>query len=121
MIVVDHRLIRSHSLTAAQKKAGHLISREYAANEHSFADLKNWRILTKARISACCVTTLVSALTNTKAGRWRTITSLTGRSAPPIPRVSFVICGFWLDLPMALFELHARLLHRGVTPMATTR
>ncbi|MFJ5840250.1 transposase family protein [Streptomyces shenzhenensis] len=72
MIVIGRRATRGHPLTAAQKEANRLISRERAANEHGFADLKNWRILTKVRMRARHTTTLLRALlvlTNTEVSR----------------------------------------------------
>jgi hypothetical protein len=48
---------RGHPLTDAPKPANRLVSRERAANEHGFADLKNFRILTKVRMSARHATT----------------------------------------------------------------
>ncbi|MFD4415570.1 hypothetical protein [Streptomyces sp. NPDC058476] len=39
-----------------------MVSRERAANEHGFADLKNWRILTKVRMNARHATELLRAL-----------------------------------------------------------
>lgn len=41
MIITDKREGRKRPLTKAEKEANKLISRERAANEHSFADLKN--------------------------------------------------------------------------------
>jgi hypothetical protein len=61
VIINGRRVSRGHPLTAAQKEANRLVSRERAANEHGFADLKNWRILTK-RMSARHATTLLRAL-----------------------------------------------------------
>ncbi|MFD8708334.1 hypothetical protein ACFV1W_38125 [Kitasatospora sp. NPDC059648] len=49
-----------------------LVSRERAANEHGFADLKAWRILTKVRMNARHATKLLRALlvlTNAEASR----------------------------------------------------
>ncbi|MGW4518738.1 transposase family protein [Streptomyces sp. NPDC004393] len=62
VIVTGRRASRGHPLTAAQKEANRLVSRERAANEHGFADLKNWRILTKIRMNARHATTLLRAL-----------------------------------------------------------
>ncbi|GAA3838350.1 hypothetical protein GCM10022403_083540 [Streptomyces coacervatus] len=39
--ITGRRAPRGHPLTAAQKEANQLDSRERAANEHGFADLKN--------------------------------------------------------------------------------
>ncbi|MFD9225957.1 hypothetical protein ACFWDI_39485 [Streptomyces sp. NPDC060064] len=61
VIVTGRRAIRGHPLTAAQKEANRLVSRERAANEHGFADL-NWRFLTKVRMNARHATTLLRAL-----------------------------------------------------------
>ncbi|WP_051866383.1 transposase family protein [Streptomyces griseus] len=52
VIITGRRAAFGHPLTAAQKQANRLISRERAANEHGFADLKNWQILTKAPMKA---------------------------------------------------------------------
>ncbi|BFV61244.1 IS5/IS1182 family transposase [Kitasatospora sp. CMC57] len=60
--VTGRRATRGRPLTAAQKEANRLVSRERAANEHGFADLKNWRILTKVRMNARHATTLLRAL-----------------------------------------------------------
>lgn len=62
VIVTGHRASRGHPLTAAQKEANRLVSRDRAANEHGFADLKNWRMLTKVRMNARHATTLLRAL-----------------------------------------------------------
>ncbi|MER5915185.1 transposase family protein [Streptomyces sp. NPDC001982] len=62
VIVTGRRATRGHPLTAAQKEANRLVSRERAANEHGFADLKNWRILTKVRMNARQATKLLRAL-----------------------------------------------------------
>lgn len=62
VIVTGRRATRGHPLTAAQKEANRLVSRERAANEHGFADLKNWRILTKVRMNVRHATVLLRAL-----------------------------------------------------------
>ncbi|MFI2207418.1 transposase family protein [Streptomyces sp. NPDC020192] len=62
VIVTGRRASRGHPLTAAQKEANRLVSRERAANVYGFADLKNWRILTKVRMNARHATTLLRAL-----------------------------------------------------------
>ncbi|WP_351226624.1 hypothetical protein [Streptomyces sp. NPDC002133] len=41
-----------------EKQANRLVSRERAANEHGFGDLKNWRVLTKPRLNAKHAVTL---------------------------------------------------------------
>lgn len=62
MIITGKRRARKRPLSAAEKEANKLISRERAANEHGFADLENWRILTKVRMNAARATTLLRAL-----------------------------------------------------------
>ncbi|MCP2313995.1 transposase family protein [Kitasatospora paracochleata] len=62
VIITGKRAARRKPLTSAQKEANKLISRERAANEHGFADLKNWRILTKVRMNATHATTLLRSL-----------------------------------------------------------
>ncbi|MGW5126967.1 transposase family protein [Streptomyces sp. NPDC004069] len=72
VIVTGRKATRGHPLTDAQKEANRLVSRERAANEHGFADLKNWRILTRLRMNARYATTLLRALlvlTNAEAQR----------------------------------------------------
>jgi hypothetical protein len=62
VIVTGRKATRGKPLTAAQKEANKLVNRERAANEHGFADLKNWRILTKVRMNPRHATTLLRAL-----------------------------------------------------------
>lgn len=62
VIITGRKATRNNPLTPAQKDANRLVSRERAANEHGFADLKNWRILTKLRMNATHATTLLRAL-----------------------------------------------------------
>ncbi|MET8630713.1 transposase family protein [Kitasatospora sp. NPDC004669] len=62
VIVTGRRASRGRPLTDAQKEANRLVSRERAANEHGFADLKNWRILTKVRMNAKHATAVLRAL-----------------------------------------------------------
>jgi hypothetical protein len=62
VIITGRRRARKRPLTPAQKEANKLVSRERAANEHGFADLKNWRILTKLRLNAKHGTALLRAL-----------------------------------------------------------
>ncbi|MFF3417831.1 hypothetical protein ACFYW9_24475 [Streptomyces sp. NPDC002698] len=60
------------SLIAARKKANRTVSRERAANEHGFADLKNRRTLIKVRMNARHATTPLRALlvlTNAEVSR----------------------------------------------------
>lgn len=62
VIVTGVKATRGKGLTAAQKQANALLSRERARAEHGFADLKNWRILTKIRLDARHATRLLRAL-----------------------------------------------------------
>ncbi|MGW1260231.1 transposase family protein [Streptomyces sp. NPDC002513] len=62
VIITGRKATRNHQLTAAEKEANRLVSRERAANEHGFANLKNWRILTKLRTDTRQATTLLRAL-----------------------------------------------------------
>jgi hypothetical protein len=62
VIITGRRAARKHPLTPAQKTANQLVARERAANEHAFADLKNWRILTRLRSNPNRATTLLRAL-----------------------------------------------------------
>ncbi|MGD3112161.1 hypothetical protein [Streptomyces sp. YGL11-2] len=70
--VSGRRATHSHPISVAQKEANRLVSRERAANEHGFVDLKNRRTLTKVRMNAKHATTLLRALlvlTNAEIGR----------------------------------------------------
>jgi hypothetical protein len=72
VVITGRKATRGKPLTAAQKEANRLLSRERAANEHGFADLKNWRILTKIRMNARHATKLLRALlvlTNAEVSR----------------------------------------------------
>jgi hypothetical protein len=62
VIITGKRATRNKPLTRAQKEANKLVSRERAANEHAFSDLKNWRVLAKVRMRARHGTALVRAL-----------------------------------------------------------
>jgi DDE superfamily endonuclease/Helix-turn-helix of DDE superfamily endonuclease len=62
VVITGRRAARRHPLTPAQKQANQLVSRERAANEHGFADLKNWRILTRLRNNPTRATALLRAL-----------------------------------------------------------
>jgi hypothetical protein len=50
VIITGRRATRNHRLTDAEKEANRLLNRERAAVENGFANLKNWRILTKLRM-----------------------------------------------------------------------
>lgn len=62
VIITGRKAARGKPLTASQKEANRLVSRERAANEHGFANLKAWRVLTKVRMKAAYATTLLRAL-----------------------------------------------------------
>lgn len=62
VIITGRKATRSHRLTNAEKETNRLVSRERAAVEHGFANLKNWRILTKVRMNVHHATTLLRAL-----------------------------------------------------------
>ncbi|MFH9354928.1 transposase family protein, partial [Kitasatospora sp. NPDC017646] len=62
VIVTGRKAARGRPLTDAEKQANRLVSRERAANEHGFADLKSWRVLTKLRMNAEHGTALLRAL-----------------------------------------------------------
>ncbi|MCX4564424.1 hypothetical protein OHA02_50680 [Streptomyces phaeochromogenes] len=62
VIITGRKTTRNHRLTATEKEANRLVSRERAANEHGFANLKTWQILTKLRMNARHATTLLRAL-----------------------------------------------------------
>ncbi|MEU4089815.1 transposase family protein [Streptomyces aureus] len=62
MIITGRRATRNHRLTDAEKEANRLLSRERAAVEHGFANLKTWRFLTKVRMDARHATALLRAL-----------------------------------------------------------
>nr|WP_248843565.1 transposase family protein [Streptomyces virginiae] len=76
VIVMGRRAAGTRPITAEQKRANKIVAGERAANEHAFADLKNWRVLTKLRMNAQPTTTLLRALlvlTRLKITRWQTI------------------------------------------------
>jgi hypothetical protein len=62
VIVTGRKAARGRPLTDAEKEANKLVSRDRAANEHGFADLKSWRVLTKVRMNARHATALLRAL-----------------------------------------------------------
>ncbi len=62
VIITGRKATRSHRLTDAEKEANRLVSRERAAVERGFANLKSWRILTEVRMNAHHATTLLRAL-----------------------------------------------------------
>ena len=62
VIITGMKAARGTKLTTAQKTANRLLGSERAACEHGFADLKNWRVLTKIRMNARHATQLLRAL-----------------------------------------------------------
>lgn len=105
VIITGRQATRGHPVTAAQKDANRRVSRERAPNEHSFADVQNWRILTKIRMNARHATTLLRALlvlTNAEIRRRpgvaddlrETITAATSVSTPSPAHASPVTCNF---------------------------
>ncbi|MEU9291755.1 transposase family protein [Streptomyces sp. NPDC048275] len=62
VIITGRKATRNHRLTDADKEASRLLSRERAAVEHGFANLKTWRFITKLRMNARHATTLLRAL-----------------------------------------------------------
>lgn len=72
VIITGAKATRTRKLTTAQKQANALLGAERARVEHGFADLKNWRILTRVRMDADHATRLLRALlvlTNTEITR----------------------------------------------------
>lgn len=57
-----HKATRTRKLTPAEKHANQIISAERAPVEHGFANLKNWRILTRLRTNPAGATRLLRAL-----------------------------------------------------------
>jgi hypothetical protein len=62
VIITGIKAARARKLTPAQKQANTVLGRERAPVEHGFADLKNWRILTKVRMNPRHATQLLRAL-----------------------------------------------------------
>ena len=62
VIITGRKATRNHRLTTAEKEANRLVSRERAAVEHGFANLKSWRIISKLRVNVRQATTLLRAL-----------------------------------------------------------
>jgi hypothetical protein len=62
VVIIGRRAARAHPITDAQKHANQLLARERAPVEHGFADLKNWRILTRLRLHTRNATRLLRAL-----------------------------------------------------------
>jgi hypothetical protein len=62
VIITGHKATRTRKLTRAEKHANQIISAERAPVEHGFANLKNWRILTRLRTNPAGATRLLRAL-----------------------------------------------------------
>lgn len=62
VVITGRKAARGRPLTPAEKQVNRLISSERAPVEHGFANLKNWRILTKVRMDAANATKLLRAL-----------------------------------------------------------
>lgn len=62
MIITGRKATLNHRLTDAEEEANRLLSRERAAVEHGFANLKTWRFLSKVRMNTRHATTLLRAL-----------------------------------------------------------
>jgi hypothetical protein len=75
VIVTGYKRTRQKKLTEGQKQANQLIAATRAPNEHGFAALKNWRILTRLRLNPARATMLLRALlllTNLETTRYTT-------------------------------------------------
>ncbi|WP_427164281.1 transposase family protein [Streptomyces sp. C1-1] len=62
VVITGYKAARTKPLTPAKKRVKQLIASVRAVCEHAFAHLKNWRIITKLRLSARYATTLLRAL-----------------------------------------------------------
>ncbi|TMR92580.1 transposase family protein [Nonomuraea basaltis] len=62
IVITGRKATRDKPLTRTQKQVNQLIASERAPVEHGFADLKNWRILTKLRLDPALATMLLRAL-----------------------------------------------------------
>ncbi|MGP3951542.1 transposase family protein [Streptomyces sp. 7N604] len=62
VVITGYKAARTKPLTKAKKQVNKLIASVRAVCEHAFAHLKNWRILTKLRMSPHYATTLLRAL-----------------------------------------------------------
>jgi hypothetical protein len=62
VIITGCKATRTRKLTPAQRHANQALSAARAPVEHGFSDLKNWRILTRLRISPGKATILLRAL-----------------------------------------------------------
>jgi hypothetical protein len=62
VIITGYKATATRKLTPAQRQANQALSAARAPVEHGFSDLKNWRILTRLRLSPAKATTLLRAL-----------------------------------------------------------
>lgn len=62
VVVTGYKATKKRKLTTGQKTANKVISAARALVEHGFAHLKNWRVLTKLRVSPARATNLLRAL-----------------------------------------------------------
>jgi hypothetical protein len=62
VIITGYKSTRTSKTTPAQRQANQALSAARAPVEHGFSDLKNWRILTRLRLSPARATTLLRAL-----------------------------------------------------------
>lgn len=73
VVITGYKAARTKPLTPAKRQVNKLIASVRAVCEHAFAHLKNWRIITKLRLSARYATTLLLrallVLTNTEVTR----------------------------------------------------
>jgi hypothetical protein len=62
VIITGWKSTRTRKTTPAQRRANQALSAARAPVEHGFSDLKNWRILTRLRLSPAKATTVLRAL-----------------------------------------------------------
>jgi hypothetical protein len=62
VIITGWKSTRASKTTPAQRRANQALSAARAPVEHGFSDLKNWRILTRLRLSPARATTVLRAL-----------------------------------------------------------
>jgi DDE superfamily endonuclease len=62
IIITGYKSTQTRKTTPAQRQANQALSAARAPVEHGFSDLKNWRILTRLRLSPAKATTLLRAL-----------------------------------------------------------
>ncbi|MCX5053061.1 MULTISPECIES: transposase family protein [unclassified Streptomyces] len=62
VVITSYKAARTKPLTPVKKQVNKLIPSVRAVCEHAFAHLKNWRIITKVRLSTRYATTLLRAL-----------------------------------------------------------